>query len=124
MEPLDGELALGSHWVVKSKAEILKIVKVIACVIGFGVPCAAMGIPVTYLVISMSNDPAAGFGFFAIGISFMSVFGILGAALEATLATGSPAARTSSSTPSLTAHLGGTDGRLTVNWQWRLIGLL
>jgi hypothetical protein len=25
---------------------------------------------------------------------------------------------------SLTAHLGGTAGRLTVNWHWRLIGLL
>ena len=24
----------------------------------------------------------------------------------------------------LTAHLGGTSDRLTVNWQWRLIGLL
>jgi hypothetical protein len=24
----------------------------------------------------------------------------------------------------LTAHLGGTAGRLTVNWHWRLIGLL
>ncbi len=24
----------------------------------------------------------------------------------------------------ITAHLGGTADRLTVNWQWRLIGLL
>ena len=29
-----------------------------------------------------------------------------------------------SSSPSLTAHLGGTADRLTVNWHWRLIGLL
>ena len=38
------------------------------------------------------------------------------------MATGSSAAsRSSSSTPSLTAHLGGTADRLTVNWHWRLI---
>ena len=47
--PLDGELALASHWVVMSKAEILKIVKVIACVIGFGVLGAGIGFPVALL---------------------------------------------------------------------------
>jgi len=40
-----------------------------------------MGIPVTFFVISMDNDPHAGFGFFVYAVSFMSVFGILGAAL-------------------------------------------
>ena len=74
MEPLDGELAVAFHWVVK-------IVKVIACVVGCGVPCAAMGIPVTFFVISMINDPHAGFAFPVVAVTFMSVFGILGAAL-------------------------------------------
>ena len=59
----------------------MKIVKVIACVVGCGVPCAAMGIPVTFFVISMINDPHAGFAFPAFAVGFMSVFGILGAAL-------------------------------------------
>ncbi len=40
-----------------------------------------MGIPATYFVISMDNDPHAGFGFPVYAVSFMSVFGILGAAL-------------------------------------------
>ena len=91
---------MASHWVVKSKAEILKIVKrtanrvtsmskaeilkivkVIACVIGFGVLGAAIGIPAAIFVISMINDPHAGFAFPVVAITFMSVFGILGAAL-------------------------------------------
>ena len=65
---------MSSHWVVK-------IAVIIACVVGFGVLCAAMGIPATYFVISMDNDPHAGFGFPVYAVSFMSVFGILGAAL-------------------------------------------
>ena len=64
-----------------SKAEILKIVKVIACVIGFGVLGAAIGIPAAIFVISMINDPHAGFAFPVVAVTFMSVFGILGAAL-------------------------------------------
>ena len=65
---------MASHWVVK-------IVKVIACAIGFGVLGAAMGIPAAFFVISMINDPHAGFAFPAFAVGFMSVFGILGAAL-------------------------------------------
>ena len=40
-----------------------------------------MGIPVTFFVISMINDPHAGFAFPVVAVTFMSVFGILGAAL-------------------------------------------
>ena len=65
---------MASHWVVK-------IVKVIACVIGFGVLGAAIGIPAAIFVISMINDPHAGFAFPVVAVTFMSVFGILGAAL-------------------------------------------
>ena len=68
---------MASHWVVMSKAEILKIVKVIACVIGFGVLGTGIGI-------------LAGFGVFESDGSISSlinavvtvlVFGILGTAL-------------------------------------------
>ena len=86
MEPLDGELALGSHWVVKSKAEILKIVKVIACVIGFGVLGAGIGIPAAFIGFEMGVLGGGGGdspGFDAIFWIFVSmlVFGILGVAL-------------------------------------------
>ena len=40
-----------------------------------------MGIPVTFFVISLINDPHAGFAFPVVAVTFMSVFGILGAAL-------------------------------------------
>ena len=56
-----------------SKAEILKIVKVIACVIGFGVLGAAMGMLVVLIV-------GSGWLWDALLLS-MLVFGILGAAL-------------------------------------------
>ena len=65
---------MASHWVVK-------IVKVIACAIGFGVLGAAMGIPAAFFVISMINDPHAGFALPVVAVTFMSVLGILGAAL-------------------------------------------
>ena len=78
--PLDGKLALASHWVVKSKAEILKIVKVIACVIGFGVLGAGIGIPAAFIGFEM-GVLGGGFGAFAEIFVSMLVFGILGAAL-------------------------------------------
>ena len=90
---------MGSHWVVKSKAEILKIVKrtanrvtsmskaeilkivkVIACVIGFGVLGAGIGIPAAFIGFEM-GVLGGGFGAFAEIFVSMLVFGILGAAL-------------------------------------------
>ena len=102
--PLDRELALASHWVVKSKAEILKIVKrtanrgismskaeilkivkVIACVIGFGVLGAGIGIPAAFIAFEMGvlggGGGGAGFDAFLWIFVSMSVFGILGVAL-------------------------------------------
>ena len=40
-----------------------------------------IGIPAAIFVISMINDPHAGFAFPVVAVTFMSVFGILGAAL-------------------------------------------
>ena len=71
---------MASHWVVKSKAEILKIVKVIACVIGFGVLGAGIGIPAAFIGFEM-GVLGGGFGAFAEIFVSMLVFGILGAAL-------------------------------------------
>jgi len=78
---------------VKSKAEILKIVKrtanrdawkkewdVIACVIGFGVLGAGIGFPVAFIGFEM-GVLGGGFGAFAEIFVSMLVFGILGAAL-------------------------------------------
>ena len=73
-----------------SKAEILKIVKVIACVIGFGVLGAGIGITAAFIgfeAISRQythiDMTVLGGGFDAILWIFVSmlVFGILGAAL-------------------------------------------
>ena len=92
---------MASHWVVKSKAEkivkrtanrvtsmskaeILKIVEgdwiVIACVIGFGVLGAGIGIPAAFIGFEM-GVLGGGFGAFAEIFVSMLVFGILGAAL-------------------------------------------
>ena len=78
---------MASHWVVKSKAEILKIVKrmeddwtVVACVIGFGVLGAGIGFPVAFIGFEM-GVLGGGFGAFAEIFVSMLVFGILGAAL-------------------------------------------
>jgi predicted histidine transporter YuiF (NhaC family) len=72
---------------VKSKAEILKIVKrmeddwtVVACVIGFGVLGAGIGFPVAFIGFEM-GVLGGGFGAFAEIFVSMLVFGILGAAL-------------------------------------------
>ena len=100
---LDGELALASHWVVKSKAEILKIVKrtanrvtsmskaeilkivkVIACVIGFGVLGTGIGIPAAFIAAGMGALGSGGgamYGGYALLFGSMLVFGILGVAL-------------------------------------------
>ena len=81
---------MASHWVVKSKAEILKIVKVIACAIGFGVLGAGIGLlaaAIGFEAISRQythiDMTVLGGGFDAILWIFVSmlVFGILGAAL-------------------------------------------
>ena len=68
-----------------SKAEILKIVKVIACVIGFGVLGAGIGIPVVFIAFETGvfDSTGGGAGFDAILwiVLSMLVFGILGAAL-------------------------------------------
>ena len=98
---------MASHWVVKSKAEILKIVKrtanrvtsmskaeilkivkVIACVIGFGVLGTGIGIPAGFfsLKIDAVNSWCCGGGGGAYGgdaflFGSMLVFGILGVAL-------------------------------------------
>ncbi|SVB29820.1 uncharacterized protein METZ01_LOCUS182674, partial [marine metagenome] len=68
LEPLDGELAVASHWVVK-------IVKVIACVIGFGFVGVFIGGFTGWFVAEK------GFGWIAAMIGFMSVFGCIGAVL-------------------------------------------
>ena len=69
---------MASHWVVK-------IVKVIACVIVFGVLGAGIGIPVAFIAFETGafDSTGGGAGFEAILWIFvsMSVFGILGAAL-------------------------------------------
>ena len=86
---------MASHWVVKSKAEILKIVKrtanrdawkkewdVIACVIRFGVLGAGIGFPVALLGLETGVfGKQQGFSGFTYLIGSMWVFGILGAAL-------------------------------------------
>ena len=72
-EPLDGKLAVGSHWVVK-------IVKVIACAIGFGVLGVGIGILAAAIGFEM-GVLGGGFGAFMEVFVSMSVFGILGAAL-------------------------------------------
>ena len=92
---------MASHWVVKSKAEILKIVKrtanrvtsmskaeilkivkVIACVIGFGVLGAGIGFPVALLGLETGVfGKQQGFSGFGYLVASMLVFGILGAAL-------------------------------------------
>ena len=69
-----------------SKAEILKIVKVIACVIGFGVLGAGIGFPAAFIGFDLGvldddpfadTNPMAGLWVFV----SMSVFGILGAVI-------------------------------------------
>ena len=67
-----------------SKAEILKIVKVIACVIGFGVLGAGIGIPAAFIAFEMGalgGGGGAGYDAYLWIFVSMSVFGILGAAL-------------------------------------------
>ncbi len=65
-----------------SKAEILKIVKVIACVVGFGVLGAGIGIPAAFLADEMGVfGRQQGFSGFVYLIGSMLVFGILGVAL-------------------------------------------
>jgi hypothetical protein len=64
-----------------SKAEILKIVKVIACVIGFGVLGAAMGILAVIIGVTILSHymPKPGnFDALTWILLSMSVFGILG----------------------------------------------
>jgi len=65
----------------------VKIVKVIACVIVFGVLGAGIGIPVAFIAFETGafDSTGGGAGFEAILWIFvsMSVFGILGAALGA-----------------------------------------
>jgi len=91
-EPLDGELALASHWVVKSKAEILKIgrrdskaVTVVACVIGFGVLGAGIGFPVAFIGFEMGVldglSREAKISSLIYSVVTVLVFGILGTAL-------------------------------------------
>jgi hypothetical protein len=67
-----------------SKAEILKIVKVIACVVGFGVLGAGIGFPAAFIAFEMGVLGGGGAtwpdAILWIFVS-MSVFGILGAAL-------------------------------------------
>ena len=83
MEPLDGELALASHWVVKSKAEMLKEpFQLIASVIGFGVLGTGIGIPAMLLADEMGVlGRQQGFSGFGVLVAFLWVFGILGTAL-------------------------------------------
>ena len=64
---------MASHWVVK-------IVKVIACVIGFGVLGAGIGI-LAAIIGFQTGVLGGGFGAFQEVFVSMSVFGILGAAL-------------------------------------------
>jgi hypothetical protein len=65
-----------------SKAEILKIVKVIACVIGFGVLGTGIGIPAMLLADEMGVlGRQQGFSGFGVLVAFLWVFGILGVAL-------------------------------------------
>ena len=71
-----------------SKAEILKIVKVIACVIGFGVLGTGIGIPAGYFSLSIPavkswccSGGGGEFGFILPIFVAMLVFGILGVAL-------------------------------------------
>ena len=66
---------MASHWVVK-------IVKVIACAIGFGVLGAGIGFPVALLGLETGVfGKQQGFSGFTYLIGSMWVFGILGAAL-------------------------------------------
>ena len=78
MEPLDGELALASHWVVK-------IVKVIACVVGFGVLGAGIGILAVIIVFEMGVldglSREAKISSLIYSVVTVLVFGILGTAL-------------------------------------------
>ena len=65
---------MASHWVVK-------IVKVIACAIGFGVLGAGIGFPVALLGLETGVfGKQQGFSGFTYLIGSMWVFGILGAA--------------------------------------------
>ena len=67
-----------------SKAEILKIVKVIACVIGFGVLGTGIGIPAAFIALEMGalgSGGSAMYGGYALLFGSMLVFGILGVAL-------------------------------------------
>ena len=64
-----------------SKAEILKIVKVIACVIGFGVLGAGIGIPVVFIAFETGVFDSTGSGAILWIVLSMLVFGILGVAL-------------------------------------------
>ena len=63
---------MASHWVVK-------IVKVIACVIGFGVLGAGIGI--LAVIIGVEMGVLGGLGGLAGGLVTVLVFGILGTAL-------------------------------------------
>ena len=77
MEPLDGELAVAFHWV-------MKIVVMIACVVGFGVLGAGIGISAGFLAAEMGalgSGGGAAYGGYALLFGSMLVFGILGAAL-------------------------------------------
>ena len=90
-EPLDGELALPSHWVAMSKAEILKIVKVIACVVGFGVLGAGIGIPAAGLAAEMGALGGGGgavYGGYDLLFGFMFMGGVIGAVFGRYIAQG------------------------------------
>ena len=69
---------MASHWAVK-------IVVMIACVVGFGVLGAGIGIPAGDFVAEMGafglSGGGAAYGGYALFFVSISVFGILGAAL-------------------------------------------
>ena len=83
-EPLDGELALPSHWVVK-------IVVMIACVVGFGVLGAGIGIPAAGLAAEMGALGGGGgavYGGYDLLFGFMFMGGVIGAVFGRYIAQG------------------------------------
>ena len=72
-EPLDGELAVGTHWVVK-------IVVMIACVVGFVVVGTGIGFFAFYLADSIGVIDSMDFSWIDL-FECMSVFAILSAAI-------------------------------------------
>ena len=72
-EPLDGELAVGTHWVVK-------IVVMIACVVGFTVVGTGIGLFTFYLADSIGVIDSMDFSWIDL-FECMAVFGILSAVI-------------------------------------------